>query len=174
MKNYLLLLVLLFGITVFAQDSNTTFKRNEIKGNALFLVLGSFEVTYERIINEESGFGVSLHVPISNEFDLNYSITPYYRYYFGKKPAAGFFMEGFGMLNSVNDYVYVYDPNDNSGYKDITDFAFGIGIGGKWVTKKGILLEINSGVGRNLFSSYNDTRDFEFVGRGGITVGYRF
>jgi hypothetical protein len=31
------------------------FKRNELKGNALFLVLGAVEVTYERILNEDTG-----------------------------------------------------------------------------------------------------------------------
>jgi hypothetical protein len=49
----------------------------------------------------------------------------------------------------------------------------GIGLGGKWITKKGLLLEVNAGVGRNLFNNRYD-RDFELIGRGGITVGYRF
>ena len=78
------------------------------------------------------------------------------------------------MLNSIDDYVY--DEN-NSFFPDeqrtLTDFAIGVGLGGKWVTKKGLLLELNVGIGRNLFNNRYD-RDFEIVGRAGVSVGYRF
>ena len=176
-KNILLVLFIVSGFS-FAQESETTvdFKKNELKGNALLLVLGSFDVSYERILNEESGIGISVNIPFDKKnWDINYAITGFYRYYFGKKPAAGFFGEAFGMLNNVDDYVYTenqidyyYEP------KKITDFALGIGLGGKWVTKKGLLLEINAGVGRNLFNNQYDDRDYELIGRAGVTVGYRF
>lgn len=149
------------------------FSRNELKANALLLVFGSFDVSYERILNEESAVGIGVNLPFDTKnWDINYTFTGYYRYYFGKKPAAGFFGEAFGMLNNVDDYVY----NDGVGYyeeKTLTDFALGIGLGGKWVTKKGLLLEINGGVGRNLFNNQYE-RDFELIGRLGISVGYRF
>jgi hypothetical protein len=165
----------------FSQEAEkpVSFNKNEIKGNALLLVLGSFDVSYERILNEESGVGISINVPFDNDnWDINYAATAYYRYYFGKKPAAGFFGEAFGMLNSVDDYIYRNEPNNNSwnytwDQRTITDFALGIGLGGKWVTKKGLLLEINAGVGRNLFNNQYD-RDYELIGRAGVTVGYRF
>jgi hypothetical protein len=173
-------LVLLASLvcSVFANSQETPkkidFKRNELKGNALLLVLGSFDISYERILNEESGVGVSLNVPFDNKnWDINYTLTGYYRYYFGKKPATGFFGEAFGMLNNVDDYVY----NESTSYYDpkkITDFALGISLGGKWVTKKGVLLEIYSGIGRNLFNNQYEDRDFDLIGRGGITLGYRF
>jgi len=175
MRKILFLLVCLTGLSSFAQENEIPeFKRNELKGNALFLVLGSFEATYERLLNDESGIGISVNIPFTNDQDLVYSVTPYYRFYFGKKPATGFFLEGFGMLNQVDDYIYDYNSNYEDINKTITDFAFGIGVGGKWVSKRGVLVEINAGVGRNLFSEYNDNRDYEFIGRGGITVGYRF
>ena len=134
---------------------------------------GALEVTYEHLLNEESGVGVSLFVPYENEIDVNFSLTPYYRFYFGKKPAAGFFVEGFGMLNSYDDSIYS-QVNNYTSFNDVTrtDFALGFGLGAKWVTQKGFVFEINGGVGRNLFNS-SDT-DFEIVGRGGITLGYRF
>lgn len=160
----------------FSQEIETPdFKKNELKGNALFLILGSLEITYERILNEESGLGISVSVPIDKyNWDINFAATGFYRYYFGKKPAAGFFGEAFGMLNNVDDWVYYENGNEyNYEPKTLTDFALGIGLGGKWVTKKGLILEINAGVGRNLFNSKYD-RDFELIGRGGITVGYRF
>jgi hypothetical protein len=78
------------------------------------------------------------------------------------------------MLNNVDDYVYTETPNNYSWSPEkITDFALGIGLGGKWITSKGLLLEVNAGVGRNLFNNKYD-RDFELIGRGGITIGYRF
>jgi len=175
MKKKFILLLCIAGLNASAQEENRLdFKKNEFKGNALFLVLGTLELTYERLINEESGVGISVHVPFTNESDINFSVTPYYRFYFGKKPAAGFFVEGFGMLNQVEDYIYDYNSNFEDKEKTIIDFAFGLGLGGKWITKRGVLFEINAGIGRNLFNEYNDNRDYEFIGRGGITVGYRF
>ena len=163
-----------FGYSQEKETEKVDFLKNEIKGNALFLVAGALEITYERLLNDESGVGVSLFVPYDNSINVNFSLTPYYRFYFGKKPAAGFFVEGFGMLNS-----YTQEAADVSFFstyvgpeKNVTDFALGFGLGAKWITKKGFIFEINSGVGRNLFNS-SDT-DYEIVGRGGINLGYRF
>ena len=175
MKKLLVLICLFLATFGYSQEEKQVdLKKNEIKGNALFLVAGALEVTYERLINEESGIGVSLFVPYDNNIDTNFSLSPYYRFYFGKKPAAGFFVEGFGMLNSYTqqasngDFFSTYDGPE----KNVTDFALGFGLGAKWITQKGFLFEINGGIGRNLFNS-SDT-DFEIVGRGGITLGYRF
>lgn len=180
MKNLLLLLCLTSFITGYSQnETQNDFPKNEIKGNALFLVLGSLDFAYERILNEESGIGVSVNIPFDKEmWDLNYSFTGYYRYYFGRQPAKGFFGEAFGMLNNVDDYVYNYSSASSfdsySGSKTLTDFALGIGVGGKWITRKGVLFEINGGVGRNLFNNQYDDRDYQLIGRFGISVGYRF
>ena len=140
------------------------------------LVAGAGEFTYERLLSEESALGVSLFFSYDENIDTNFSLTPYYRFYFGKKPAAGFFVEGFGMLNNY-EYRYYnnsYDPNLTLNEGNTTDFALGFGLGGKWITKRGFVFEINSGVGRNLFNSASQDNDFEIVGRGGITLGYRF
>jgi len=154
-----------------AIDSQTNF--NELKLNGLFLVLGAFEVTYERTINEESAFGANLFIPFDDDIsDVNYYISPYYRFYFGKKYAAGFYVEGFGMLNSTESYVWNSSSSFDERMESRTDFALGIGIGGKWVTKSGFVGEIGVGVGRNLFN--NNDLDFEIIGKGGISLGYRF
>jgi hypothetical protein len=173
MKKLLLLLCLTIFTFGYSQEK-VDFPKNEIKGNALFLVAGALEVSYEHLLNEETGIGASLFIAITDDFDTNFALTPYYRFYFGKKPAAGFFVEGFGTLNSYDDSVYTGMNSSYNYYKDVsrTDFALGFGLGSKWVTKRGFLLEINAGVGRNLFNS-SDT-DHEIVGRGGITLGYRF
>lgn len=171
---FLFLSSFLFG---FAQEKETTdFKRNELKVNALMLVAGAFEITYERLLNEESAVGVSLFVPYDNTIDTNFSLSPYYRFYFGKKPAAGFFAEGFGMLNNFEYGNYLSNNGSTPIYTEgnATDFALGFGLGGKWITKKGFVFEINSGIGRNLFNTKSKDSDIQIVGRGGISLGYRF
>lgn len=172
-KLFVLLCLAIYGFGYSQDKEKIDFPKNEIKGNALLLVVGALEFTYEHLLNEESGVGVSLFVPYDNDIETNFSLSPYYRFYFGQKPAAGFFVEGFGMIDSYEDSIYT-EANNYSSYDDIsrTDFALGFGLGSKWVTKNGFLFEINAGVGRNLFNS-SDT-NHEFVGRGGITLGYRF
>ena len=175
MKKLVLLLFLVSFTFGYSQEKEQVdFKKNEIKGNALFLVAGALEVTYEHLLNEESGIGVSLFVPYDNSINTNFSLSPFYRFYFGKKPAAGFFVEGFGMLNSYTQQASTgsFFTNYVGPEKDVTDLALGFGLGAKWITNKGFIFEINGGVGRNLINS-ND-KDFEIVGRGGITLGYRF
>ncbi|MGB1231661.1 MAG: DUF3575 domain-containing protein [Winogradskyella sp.] len=180
MKNALLAVVLLIAVFTGNAQTQTEIKddmpqQNEVKLNALFMVVGAFNFTYERLITEESGVGLEVFVPFDNSIDVNYYISPYYRLYFGKKYASGFFLEGFGMLNSEN--VYSYTEYNSFGSilreerKDDTNFALGIGLGGKWIAKSGFIGELNLGIGRNLIDTdYNN----EIVGKIGITVGYRF
>ena len=174
----------LLSICTFSQENTDTAglseNKNEVKLNGLFLVLGALEVDYQYLLNEESGIGVDVLFAFDDEnLDVNYYVSPYYRQYFGKKYASGFFVEGFGMLNSVDDYTYssTYDPTTDSFYysggfeENIVDFALGIATGVKLLTKRGFILEIDLGIGRNLFK--ND-RDFTVIGKGGIQLGYRF
>lgn len=188
MKFNSIVLVLFFAtFGAFAQDNATKksfdFKQNEIKVNAINLIAGAlFEVTYERVINEESGAGIAISSLLERQGDVSkiFQVTPYYRFYFGKKPAAGFFMEGFGTYLSAtqistNYYFGGYYPAEET----INATGLGIALGGKWVTRKGILFEVYGGVGRALaLSSTLKNRQFDsgdkILGRFGITVGYRF
>lgn len=174
MKKLILIFTLFCALMGFSQEKDETkFKQNEIKLNGLYLVLGAFEATYERLLNDESAVGVALFVPFDADVnaDINYYISPYYRFYFGNEYAKGFFLEGFGMLNSTDEYLDYFESG-NSDKNSVTDFALGIGLGGKWLTKRGLLGEINLGLGRNLFNG--DDRENEFIGKIGVTVGYRF
>ena len=189
MKKIIILLSILSFQTLFSQEKATKevqdFKKNEIKINALYGILGVFEGAYERAINEESAFGVSVAFILDTKdsgINTAFSISPYYRLYFGKKPVSGFFVEGFSLYQKVNvDRAYYYfDPNTGSGYttkeENIKAFALGIGLGGKWYTKSNVLFEINAGIGRNLSISSNiPNSDYNRItGKIGITVGYRF
>jgi len=150
-------------------------KKNELKLNGIILLAGAaIEVYYERNLNEFSSSGVSFLVSLSEEElpNLNYYISPYYRAFFGKKYAAGFFVEGFGILNSLEREIE--QPNNSIIVREtVTDFGLGIGLGGKWVNKKGFIFEINAGVARNLINS-NDYEDGTIIGKAGFNLGYRF
>ena len=156
-------------------------KRNEVRINGLYLVLGAFEGSYSYVLNDESTVGISLLLPFDDDisYDLNYYVSPYYRFFFGKKPAAGFFLEGFGMLNSIKDRnTFLTDINgdvvETTKEENITDFALGIGLGGKFITKRGLIGEVNFGVGRNLFNGYDNGSGTDIVAKFGVSLGYRF
>lgn len=188
MRNILFALMLLLTFSSYAQVEipEPEPKRNEVYLNALNLIAFKwFDVSYEYILNEEASIGVSALISLDNDsYGYNsyrqYSVTPYYRHFFSKKYAQGFFMEAFAMINGgENDYYYwdgYYDGNtdeyiyyDNYD-KDYTDLAFGISVGGKFLSKRGFIGEVHAGVGRNLF---NDNAP-DVVGRAGISFGYRF
>lgn len=178
--NVLALIMLCVAMTSQAQNDSVpdgNLGKNEFKLNAPFLLAGILEPSYERNLNEDASVGVSVLIPIDKNLDadLNYYVSPYYRIFFGKKYAAGFFLEGFGMLNSVDEREDYYDANYNYVFEDttITDFALGFGLGGKWLTTGGFVFEINGGIGRNLFNNSED-RDYTIVGKLGFNLGYRF
>ncbi len=177
---FLALLTLSTFNATFSQEENnpnninnhqTNF--NDIKINSLYLILGAFEASYERSLNEESGVGVDVFLPFDDEIqeEINYYVSPFYRIYIGNNYASGFFIEGFGMLNSTKNFTY---QNGNELEENITDFALGVGLGGKFLTKRGFIGELNLGVGRNLFNANNDRLNYEIVIKAGIKVGYRF
>jgi hypothetical protein len=175
MKKIISICLIFACLSSVAQETKPqdNMRMGEIKLNALFLILGAFEIEYEQLINEESSYGVSLFLPIDSEIDINYYISPYYRLYFGNKRAAGFFIEGFGMLNSVDDYYYSGEPDFNETFETRTDFALGLGVGGKFITNRNFTAEIFTGVGRNFFNT-NTNSNYEIIGKGGIKIGYRF
>lgn len=163
-----------------SQDiSNDSQPRDEFKINAFNLIAFTYmDLSYERLLHEEASLGVSVLFNVGNDNEIldyfrNFSITPYYRQYFSKQYAEGFFVEGFGMLNSGEDYYYSFDDqgNETNSGETYTDFALGVSVGGKFVTKRGFIAEIYTGLGRNLLG--DDTAP-EIVSRGGISLGYRF
>jgi hypothetical protein len=55
---------------------------------------------------------------------------------------------------------------------DVIDYSIGMGLGSKWVTKSGLIFEINAGYGKLLFNA--DKTDHNIVARFGLQLGYRF
>jgi len=185
-KTYLVVLVtVLFSLSMFSQDNTkneTPLENfNELKINMTNLIIFKWvDVAYERTINEEASFGVSLLTKIGSNTDgtgldayRTFSLTPYYRHFFSKKYAQGFFIEGFAMLHSGEDEFYNYDSPTGNGsytYEKYTDLAIGVSTGAKFITKRGFIAEIYLGIGRDMLNQ----SDLEVVGRGGIALGYRF
>lgn len=177
MRKILIILCLSSSLIGFTQDEKKpVFKQYELKGNAFLLLVGALDFTYEEYVNHDTSYGISAFIAYDKDIDRKFSLTPYYRIYFGKKRAAGFFIEGFGMVNNYKTIAYTLESMSYVALREakVTDLALGFSLGGKWVTKSGVLFEINTGIGRNLFYKEDNVNRMEFVGRGGIGIGYQF
>ncbi|MCF6308177.1 MAG: DUF3575 domain-containing protein [Flavobacteriaceae bacterium] len=180
-------LFVLFFNSIFAQENEEqVVKHHEIKTNAFnLIVFKSVDFSYEYLIDSESSAGVSVLFnlqdfdndsndgPIYNE---KFAFTPYYRRFFSSKYAQGFFLEAFGMYNVQEEPDGYYDYSINeyvSSDENSNNVAFGISLGGKFVSKKGFLFEFFGGAGRNIFSS-NENISADIVPRVGVVLGYRF
>lgn len=171
-SKFLVAILLLMSTNLLsAQEEAELTKRSEIKVNALYLLLGGFELDYEYILNEESSIGLSATV-FFDDVDYNWGITPHYRLFFGKEPALGFFVEGHAAVYNVDYYFYDYGPNGgfNSGMRNRTTGGIGIAVGGKFKTRRDVVVEVNGGIGR-IFG--NDNFDTVYP-RFGINIGKRF
>lgn len=160
-----LLSILIFGISS-AQEVEKKF--TEIKLNALSTFLGTVDVEFERTLNSKSSIGLSLFSKFNDSgdafsYDYDGGITGFYRYYLGEKHAQGLFFEGFGMFHNTKYFVNNQaDINNN--------FLIGLGLGYKWISKKGIIVQANFSPGVNLLGDDYDSTS----GKAGISIGYRF
>jgi hypothetical protein len=193
MKKIILFTILLSSIITFGQENKFQYpqdqdKKNEVKLSATSLIaIAALDVSYERLINSQTSYGVSLFLATDNDdidYPRDFSITPFYRWFFSERTfARGFFVEGFGMLNTNSDSHYETSFDSSGNFqseftKEETNvrFALGISVGGKFVIKSGFTAEVFLGIGRNLLgdNSTDFYDDNEIVGRGGISLGYRF
>ena len=164
------------GQTTITQDAaalETEDPKHELRLNALYLLLGAFEVNYEYLINENSAVGLSGMYTFDDDFwEFKHHITGYYRHYFGKKYAGGFYGEVFAMYNSIEDDYY-YFHNGTSYYEDNASHNFGMGFafGTKLISRKNLLLDVGVGLGRKIYSSGDDAW---LVPRFNVSFGYRF
>jgi hypothetical protein len=162
-------------------------KFNEVKKHEISLdvaaAIGGLGINprYEYVLGRYSGIGVDLNIGIYDKSDNGnietFSFTPYYRQYFFSKEdygAKGFYGEGFVKLYSFDSELFF--NNNNLPQKSFTELAIGAGIGWKWVSDSGFLIDIGFGIGRNLgIANGDDLYDLpEGTGRGGINFGWRF
>ncbi len=129
---------------------------NEIKLNLLNTVLGLAQLEYERLIADNQGLGLAVAVSVTDKrvYDENYNyiLSPYYRVYFGKQKANGFFVEANASVISVDQERYIYNPGNYTisriEDKTYTNFGLGVAVGFKFLTRNGILGELLLGGGR--------------------------
>jgi hypothetical protein len=151
---------------------------NEIKLNLFMPLFSSLEITYERLIKNQTAFGLSLGYGLeyreNNNFESFYqwSILPYYRVYFGKKKSAGFFIEANAHASHSKkiDYYFNYTEPEYQVNTDVDknfNYGLGVAIGLKLLSVKKLTGEIFTGVGRY----FNEEKAYPRVG---ITLGKRF
>lgn len=183
-KTILIALSISISLAVSAQEKNVKdstkierLVRNEIRLNLLNSVLSLPEINYERILKNNTSFGLAVFIGLEDKFDLNYGIIPYYRVYFGKseKIGIGFFIEAnAGIINSVNDYYQlVYTPEGQYltfNETKVTNYGMGFATGGKFLTKNNFVGEVYIG-GGHFLGNYSGGSGYPRVG---ITIGKRF
>lgn len=174
MRILIYLIVALTCVNAMAQDDQekSDLLFNEIRLNAGYLLAGIPEISYERILSDETAVGVSIVVVVDTSINYNFGITPYGRFYFGKKRAAGFFLEANSAIYSAESDgdLYINGLRVESGGSKL-GFGFGLGLGGKFLTKGGWVGELLVGVGRNFL---NKEEIDEAYPRLGISIGRRF
>lgn len=163
------------------QPEKRDITKNELSINAFNLVaFGIIDIAYERVIDENSTWAIEGYLYPNNDdyygdgFFKNTSLTGKYKHFFSSTYARGFYVNGFGMLSS-GEYDTDYYLSEQSGEyvyetENYTDFAIGFGLGGKFVSQGGFLLDLNAGIGRNLLSDNSPT----IVGQFMVNLGYRF
>lgn len=177
-KTLFLTVIAFMPMFIKAQTTPTPNGKNELRLNVLGLVLpGLVDVTYERIIDDNQAFGFQGSFYIPNEdlgnYIFHYSFSPHYRLYTSStKYSQGFFMQ-LG-LNAASVPVEIYEYNDlfyvNSRVEDVFFFGPEVGLGGKWVIRNGLVIELGASLSRTIVSA--DYR--EFNGQYWLSIGKRF
>lgn len=156
--------------------------KNELSVGALnLLAFGAIDITYERIINPHSSWGVeTFFLAFSRDkdhtvdaYEKDVSVAGKYKYFFSdNSTASGFYVNALTMISS-GEYSTEGDSNDPdqpAPEERYTDLALGFGAGGKFISKQGFFLDLGMGIGRNLFTSNSPT----IVGQFNFNLGFRF
>jgi len=173
---------------------------SEIKLDVIdFLTQPALNIGYEIINDSYSSYGAEAFLNFNDNnatrsWSEKFSLNPFYRFYFFNKTdfgGEGYFAELFIKFANIeydrNTYFYDALPNEPSIISEeikAWDIAPGVGVGRKWVNKKGWTFEYMIGVGRYLFTnsgnddvpegdSVSDYRP-EATFKGGISIGKRF
>lgn len=146
---------------------------HEFLYNPVYTYIGTLELKYEYLLNEKSGAGMRYLYTFNHEFiELRQDISLFYRRYYGKKYAGGFYNEVFLSYNSVENTEsfiqneQLFDVNQLS-----HNVGIGFGLGTKLISKDGILLDLGVGIGYNFYrSDFNDRAIPRLI----TSFGFRF
>ncbi|MCL2682612.1 MAG: hypothetical protein FWE63_03875 [Bacteroidales bacterium] len=133
--------------------------KNEFKIDAAYLLGLAFKVEFERLINDQSSLGIVALGNPNSDPAYGYQLLGFYRLYFGKEYASGFFLEGnFGI----------------TGAKNYTVPGVGLAIGQKFVTKSNVTLDVFIGLGRVFEIDRYRYYAPSIYPRVGVCIGKRF
>jgi len=170
-----LILSLTLFLVFFSVTSQEKERKHELKLNILTTLFTIPEIGYDYILNNDSSVGIDVLFTWNKYVgpDLYFALTPHYRYFFGNKRAAGFFLEGWSSLRAnpkeYNSYALILGEPYQEFSNDL-DVALGISIGGKYLLKKDFVLETFFGGGPNLIHPEYNSLALRF----GVTLGKRF
>lgn len=152
---------------------------NEIKLNFLnMILLGSFEVGYERFLSEDHSLDIQLH--INDRFGYNTekdgksfktnAIQAAMNFYFGNNPSGRIHVYPLLKLRFGD-----YEEPVMGGFSttDMTAFILGAGVGYKWEVSEHFAFGPYGSIGRN----FSETVSNKFTGvelNAGFSLGYRF
>jgi len=190
----LILLTFTFGFSQTGYDDFTVDSpKNEFQLNIFnLLIFSALDVNYERIVDDESSFGVSMMFSLNGTDRFNdyidpyyfegFTLSPYYRIYFGRNPKAGLFAETFAMYSkghfdyysnssSCHDCLTV-DGWSGGSYKikPFTEFGISFAAGVKFLTRRNFSISAHGGVARNFLTTHGPS----FAPKVGISMGRRW
>lgn len=174
----------ILAIIAFVVAANAAMAQsNAIKINLLSPVARTFNIAYERALNENGSFQLGFFYTGAKVGDVKidgFGITPEYRVYLSQTPAPnGFYVAPFLRYIKFN----AEDKTDNSVNKaEVTQIGGGVVVGRQWVFKERVTFDMFIGPkyqstdakvtsGQDTFSGslFNN-----FGIRGGITLGVAF
>lgn len=148
---------------------------NHIMLDPISLIAGPvLNFSYERAINEDVGLGVHSLLGLG-AMDEMIQFSPFGRLYVGGSHGAGFFMEAFvPIVNKEETFEKYSDAHAN--YIEVTEqrtsVGLGVGLGGKWLFKRNLMLEVGGGIARKFI---NTTDNMESItGKWMVGFGYAF
>jgi hypothetical protein len=192
---FIVVLAFLMSLWIHCQENGPTdsqkriakfsmVKRNELSIDVISAIaIPALNLRYEYILGHYSGVGADFFVSLEGNGDFDsysdyekFSLTPYYRQYFFSKQdygAKGFYAEGFLKFFTFEEMLY-NSTNDTFTTDNFFDTSIGAGIGWKWLSESGFLVDLGVGIGRNLGLPSNDNVGWDVQPRGGLHFGWRF
>lgn len=180
MKKLLFFALYGFGIlNLNAQETETSIRQNDFTLSPIELIeVPLLNISYERLLNESSGVGANglFYFGKNSDSDGFTQISPYFRSYFGKKFASGFFVQGFVPITMTKEHYRVYNESYSESTKEVekrTSIGLGFGFGGKWVSKRNIIFETSIGIAKR-FGEAKNYFSTDITGIWMLGIGYRF
>ena len=197
MKKISYLLGLFLSVSAFAQTNETIStdtivspilaKKNEVKVDVLNgIANGKLGISYERFLNKDFSVGITgmMFNKKSKTDDflkddtrtlIDYQIIPYVRYAMSKSATNLYYLEAFANFNGGEFKELTTLNNGTADYvvvtrNDYSDIALGGSVGYKLYFKESFVVDLNVGIGKNLFHDNSPST----VARLGINLGYRF